>query len=117
MAKRTRSKDDTPNTSAARPRAGRRRTDRQPKPANGEPLSSPDPFPDTADQFGRQEPGSPHNQDVSPAPQIERDQPTRSEPTEHDIRVRAYLRYLDRGAFHGADFDDWLQAEMELKKR
>ena len=42
---------------------------------------------------------------------------TTPEPSEHEIRVRAYLRYLERGAFDGADFDDWLQAEMELKKR
>jgi hypothetical protein len=40
-----------------------------------------------------------------------------AEPSEDQIRVRAYLRYLERGAGHGADFDDWLQAEMELKKR
>ena len=35
--------------------------------------------------------------------------------TEDDIRTRAYHRYLERGGSHGADFDDWLQAERELK--
>jgi hypothetical protein len=39
-----------------------------------------------------------------------------SEPSEHDIRMRAYQRYLDRGGSHGTDFEDWLQAERELKK-
>ena len=36
-------------------------------------------------------------------------------PTEDDIRVRAYHRYLERGAGHGADFDDWVEAEKDLK--
>jgi hypothetical protein len=38
-----------------------------------------------------------------------------SEPSEEDIRMRAYQRYLERGAGHGQDFDDWLEAERELK--
>ena len=36
-------------------------------------------------------------------------------PNEDDIRVRAYHRYLERGAGDGADFDDWLEAEKDLK--
>jgi hypothetical protein len=36
-------------------------------------------------------------------------------PNEDEIRVRAYQRYLERGAGHGADFDDWVQAEKDLK--
>jgi hypothetical protein len=39
-----------------------------------------------------------------------------SEPTEEEIRHRAYLRFLERGASHGDDFNDWLEAERELKK-
>jgi Protein of unknown function (DUF2934) len=39
-----------------------------------------------------------------------------SEPSEEDIRRRAYQRYLDRGGNHGMDFEDWLQAERELKR-
>jgi hypothetical protein len=39
------------------------------------------------------------------------------QPTEEDIRMRAYHRYLERGAQHGADFDDWVAAERELRKR
>jgi hypothetical protein len=36
-------------------------------------------------------------------------------PTADDIRVRAYHRYLERGGNHGADFDDWVEAEKDLK--
>lgn len=38
-----------------------------------------------------------------------------SEPTEEDIRMRAYHRYLERGGGHGMDFEDWLEAERELR--
>jgi Protein of unknown function (DUF2934) len=41
----------------------------------------------------------------------------RSGPSEDDIRVRAYHRYLERGGVHGMAFDDWLEAERELKLR
>ena len=37
-------------------------------------------------------------------------------PSEEDIRQRAYHRYLQRGGGHGMDFDDWLEAERELRK-
>ena len=30
------------------------------------------------------------------------------------IRTRAYERYLSRGCVHGADIEDWLQAEREV---
>ena len=39
------------------------------------------------------------------------------EPTADDIRVRAYHRYLERGGGHGMDFEDWLEAERELRQR
>src|SRR6476646_11682281 len=38
-----------------------------------------------------------------------------SEPSEEDIRMRAYQRFLERGGGHGSDFEDWLEAERELK--
>ena len=38
-------------------------------------------------------------------------------PNEDEIRRRAYQRYLERGGGHGQDFDDWLEAERELKTR
>ena len=36
-------------------------------------------------------------------------------PTDDDIRVRAYHRFLERGGRSGGDFDDWLEAEKDLK--
>jgi DUF2934 family protein len=36
-------------------------------------------------------------------------------PTEDEIRLRAYHRYLERGGEHGADFDDWVEAEKDLR--
>jgi hypothetical protein len=40
-----------------------------------------------------------------------------AEPSAEDIRVRAYHRFLERGASQGTDFEDWLEAERELKVR
>jgi hypothetical protein len=40
-----------------------------------------------------------------------------SEPSEEDIRMRAYHRYLERGGAPGSDFDDWLEAERELREK
>jgi DUF2934 family protein len=40
-----------------------------------------------------------------------------AQPSEEEIRFRAYQRYLERGGVHGADFDDWLLAERELRRR
>jgi hypothetical protein len=37
------------------------------------------------------------------------------EPSEEEIRVRAYHLFLGRGRSHGNDFHDWLEAERELK--
>ena len=36
-------------------------------------------------------------------------------PTDDEIRARAYELYLERGGSHGQDFDDWLEAERELR--
>jgi hypothetical protein len=33
---------------------------------------------------------------------------------EQEIRDRAYEIYLQRGAQHGSELEDWLQAEREL---
>jgi hypothetical protein len=55
--------------------------------------------------------------------------PKKSEPTDHpvaiplphpsadDIRRRAYQRFQERGGDHGQHFDDWLEAEKELKPK
>ena len=42
--------------------------------------------------------------------------PEPAAPSDEDIRVRAYHRYLERGGDHGADFDDWVEAEKDLKR-
>jgi hypothetical protein len=39
------------------------------------------------------------------------------EPSEDEIRLRAYQRYLERGGEHGRDFDDWVAAEQELRQK
>jgi len=36
-------------------------------------------------------------------------------PTHGQIAEAAYRRYLNRGGEHGRDFDDWLEAEQELR--
>ena len=36
-------------------------------------------------------------------------------PTHDDIAMRAYELFLQRGAQHGQDFEDWLTAERELQ--
>jgi hypothetical protein len=39
------------------------------------------------------------------------------EPSDEEIRARAYEMYLERGGKHGLDFDDWVRAERELRLR
>ncbi len=51
------------------------------------------------------------------AAQAQRSESMAAEPSEEDIRLRAYHRFLERGAVHGRHFDDWLEAERELKER
>ncbi len=38
----------------------------------------------------------------------------RTSPTSEDVALRAYHLYLNRGAAHGHDLDDWLQAEQQV---
>jgi Protein of unknown function (DUF2934) len=38
-------------------------------------------------------------------------------PSVDDIRQRAYERYLERGGRHGQHFDDWVEAEKELRNK
>jgi hypothetical protein len=39
------------------------------------------------------------------------------EPSDEEIRMRAYHRYVERGRSDGRDFEDWLYAEQELRGR
>ena len=38
-------------------------------------------------------------------------------PSYEEIAEAAYQRYLSRGGQHGRDFDDWLDAERDLRSR
>ena len=38
-------------------------------------------------------------------------------PSADEIAQAAYQRYLSRGGQHGADFDDWIEAERELRQK
>ena len=49
------------------------------------------------------------NGDARPAPA--------SDPTHDEIAEAAYLRYLSRQGAQGSDFDDWLEAERDLRSR
>ena len=40
-----------------------------------------------------------------------------SEPSYDQIAEAAYQRFLQRGGSHGSDFEDWLEAERELRSR
>jgi hypothetical protein len=40
-----------------------------------------------------------------------------SSPSYDEIAEAAYQRYLRRGGGDGRDFDDWVEAERELKSR
>jgi hypothetical protein len=39
------------------------------------------------------------------------------QPTYEEIAERAYHRYLQRGGSPGSDFNDWVEAERELRQR
>jgi hypothetical protein len=38
-------------------------------------------------------------------------------PSYDEIAQAAYQRYLERGGDHGRDYEDWLEAERELRSR
>jgi len=40
-----------------------------------------------------------------------------SEPSEADIRLRAYHKFLHREGGHGSELDDWVRAEQELRRK
>lgn len=41
---------------------------------------------------------------------------TRLDPSHDEIAEAAYQRYLSRGGSHGSDFDDWVEAERQLRE-
>jgi hypothetical protein len=53
-------------------------------------------------------------------PQDDSDFPARDsvrDVTDDEIAIRAYELYEQRGGEHGRDWDDWLEAENELRAR
>jgi hypothetical protein len=42
---------------------------------------------------------------------------TRRDPTHDEIAEAAYHKYLSRHGADGSDFDDWVQAERDLRSR
>ena len=59
---------------------------------------------------------SPQERPQSPQPNFEPEQ-AEMEIRQEDIAERAYAIYQERGGFPGAELDDWLQAEQELRNR
>ena len=120
MAKRTSNRSSAEDSGAAAPA--------QPKTRRPRATSAPSHAPE-GDMIGAQ-PGihgsepvpNPENSRAGVASEAGDDAPLESmsmgsEPSEEDIRLRAYHRYLERGGGHGMDFEDWLEAERELKNR
>jgi hypothetical protein len=56
---------------------------------------------------------------AGPAPRraTSEDGDARPNPSHEEIAEAAYLRYLSRRGSHGSDFDDWVEAEHELRSR
>lgn len=57
------------------------------------------------------------NKDVAGDPPDTTSLSMASEPSEDEIRLRAYHRYLERGGGHGMHFEDWLEAKRDLEKK
>jgi DUF2934 family protein len=110
MAKKTprnEANDESATPAAPPPRrartSGRRQTGREPATADA-----------TASQASA---SSDAVESMSPENQVGPDSPGTYDPSEDDIRVRAYLRYLERGGGQGLEFEDWVEAERELKTK
>jgi hypothetical protein len=118
MAKRTSNRSESPNDGAgpaAQPKARRSR-------ATARPADTITAAPDLERTDNDDEALNAASGDEQPASAMSMDSDERtsssmvSEPSAEDIRMRAYHRYLERGGGHGMDFEDWLEAERELKK-
>jgi hypothetical protein len=54
--------------------------------------------------------------DTSPIQPHAEDTSANQEPSQEEIRRRAYEIYLERNGLPGDELDDWLRAERELQK-
>lgn len=108
MAKRTSSRSQADDVTTAQPEAGRKRTaDRTRETREG----------GSGNAAGQEQAGAMSNAFVGEERNAISSTSMSSEPSEEDIRLRAYHRYLERGGGHGMDYDDWIEAEKELKNR
>lgn len=110
MAKRASNRTSAEDSGAAAPT--------QPKPSRSRATASA--FPETDPRAAHSGVDAPENNRAGIPSEAGDDAPLESmsmgsEPSEEDIRTRAYHRYLERGGGHGMDFEDWLEAERELK--
>jgi len=103
MAKK-KSAEPTPaiTTDTNAPAANRRRRAAAPKAQPESPIAEPSTADDRADVLGSAAVIAPSSN---------------GGPTYEQIAEAAYLRYLRRGGGDGRDFDDWVEAEQELKSR
>jgi len=119
MAKRTPSRSEANDAAAAAPDTEKPRRARASK-ANGMvPPGAPGPT-DTPDIRAEADDAGAGVAEAGPRPEAldavtSESTSMASEPSEHDIRLRAYQRYLERGGGHGQEFEDWVEAERELK--
>jgi len=107
MAKRTTPRAEANDAATAAPRARSRRT-----PVNTSP---------EADTIGAY-PGVERSEDDGTVAQAIATPSSGSHqgqtlPSDEEIRERAYHRYLERGPHQGNEFDDWVEAERELRTR
>ena len=72
--------------------------------------------PEASDTFAARPGSSEGNEPDDRSASMSSEQPA-GEPTEEEIRSRAYLLYIERGGGDGMDFEDWVNAERELKNR
>jgi hypothetical protein len=121
MAKRTPSRSDANDQAAASPAAPKTRRARATNANALVPPGAPGPT-DAPDIRAEAADSSAIAVDPGPRPEAldaltSESTSMASEPSEHDIRLRAYQRYLERGGGHGMEFDDWVEAERELRTR
>jgi len=76
-----------------------------------------EPFPDSTRDSIPDSIGDPPDATPSETRRTESTGPMSTGPSEEDIRMRAYLRYVERGGGYGFEFDDWVEAERELKRQ
>jgi Protein of unknown function (DUF2934) len=121
MAKRTSSRSEAGDTAGAAPGTPKPRRARATKASGPVPPGAPV-APET--QAIRAEADDTRTAALDPGPRPEslealtsESTSMASEPSEHDIRLRAYQRYLERGGGHGQEFNDWVEAEKELRTK